>query len=484
MGPVARELLGEPNGSLSNRHELRWGTRGSMSVHLEKGTWHDHEAGVGGGVLDLVQQRAGLDKVAAVQWMRERGHLEAQDAAPRQRCQVTAYDYRDESGKLLFQVVRFEPKDFRQRRPDGDGWTWKLGNTRRVLYRLPETIAAAAARRTVFIAEGEKAAEALISIGLDATCSPGGAGKWQDEYGAPLAGADVVILPDNDQPGRDHAASIAASLKGIAATVRIVPLPGLPEKGDVADFIAAGGTWQQIEELAADVVLQGVLAMPEANARVAAFLSAEAWAERQFPRPIRLLGDLVTTTTRAFLVGSTGLGKTMFGVALAAGMATGLGFLDWRCDRPVRVLYIDGEMPGELVRQRVRDAMRRLGRSDLAGNLFLYAADSAEVFAGMFPQLGRIEPLNTEAGQNFLYALIEAIGGVDCIILDNVMSLVAGDQKDEVPWSETLPLVAGLTRRQIGQIWLDHAGHNSARQYGSSTKAWRFDAVGIMTELP
>ncbi len=174
----------------------------------------------------------------------------------------------------------------------------------------------------------------------------------------------------------------------------------------------------------------------------------------------------------------------MLGVAIAAGMATGTGFLNWKCDRPCKVLYVDGEMPGELVRARVRDAMRRLDRKNLAGNLHIYCSDTGEKSAALFPTLGIMEPLNTEAGQAFIYAFIEAIGGVDCVIFDNVMSLVAGDQKDEVPWAATMPLVAGLTRKQIGQVWLDHTGHNTDRQYGSSTKAWRFDAVGIMTKLP
>ena len=93
-------------------------------------------------------------------------------------------------------------------------------------------------------------------------------------------------------------------------------------------------------------------------------------------------------------------------------------------------------------------------------------------------------PLNTEAGHNWVLALIDRLGGVDVVIFDNVMSLIGGDQKDEVPWTETLPLVQSLTGRRVGQIWLDHTGHNQDRQYGSSTKAWRFDAVGIMAPLP
>lgn len=154
---------------------------------------------------------------------------------------VTSYDYRDERGELLYQVTRHDPKDFRQRKPDGTGgWKWSLGDVRRVLYRLPELIGADP-DATVFIVEGEKDADALARAGLVATCNVGGAGKWRAEYGDCLKGRDVVILPDNDQPGRNHADQVARALKGRARSVKVIDLPGLPDKGDVSDWMAAGG---------------------------------------------------------------------------------------------------------------------------------------------------------------------------------------------------------------------------------------------------
>ena len=159
----------------------------------------------------------------------------------RQKTIAATYDYRDESGELLYQVVRYEPKDFRQRRPDGkDGWIWNLNNTRRVLYRL-QGLLAADKRQWVFVVEGEKDADRLIDLGLVATTCAMGAVKWQDNYSEFLNDRRVVVIPDNDKPGKRHAQKIAQSLSKSGTEARIVELPELPEKGDVSDWLNNGG---------------------------------------------------------------------------------------------------------------------------------------------------------------------------------------------------------------------------------------------------
>lgn len=194
----------------------------------------------------------------------------------REREPEAVYPYVDEEGKLLFEVVRYPGKDFKQRRPDGNGgWIWNLKGVRRVLYRLPEVLAAVREGRTVFIVKGEKDADNLAGLGLTATTAPMGAGKWQADYREALRGAKVVILPDNDEPGRKHAEQVAQALAGVAAEIKLVELPGLPPKGDVSDWLAAGGTkeellalveatepWQTRAQAGQGAVSPSVLALP------------------------------------------------------------------------------------------------------------------------------------------------------------------------------------------------------------------------------
>lgn len=163
---------------------------------------------------------------------------------------VAEYNYTDAAGNLLYQAVRFDPKDFRQRQPDGKGgWKWTLKDVQTVLYRLPDIIQAIKATRTIFVVEGEKDADNLVRLGFVATCNPMGAGKWKDEYSHMLRGARVVILPDNDEPGRKHALDVARSLHAHWCIVRIVDLPGLGPKEDVSDWIKKGGTADELKRL-------------------------------------------------------------------------------------------------------------------------------------------------------------------------------------------------------------------------------------------
>jgi putative DNA primase/helicase len=157
---------------------------------------------------------------------------------------VCAYDYTDEYGSLLYQVVRFrEPKDFMPRRPDGHGgWIWGYGDVRRVPYHLLELIEAA----IVFLPEGEKDCDALREFGFVATTNPGGSNAWRDEFNAYFRGKEVIILADADPPGWKRALHVARGIVGIAAKVQMIELPGAK---DAAEWFAKGHSELELIEL-------------------------------------------------------------------------------------------------------------------------------------------------------------------------------------------------------------------------------------------
>lgn len=138
---------------------------------------------------------------------------------------AACYDYTDASGNLVYQIVRFEPKDFRQRRPDGEGgWVWNIQGVPSILYNLPKLLAADPADY-IFVPEGEKDVDALTTIGLTATTNSGGANAWRmiSDLSA-FRDRRVIILPDRDEPGQRHADEIAKSLQGIAKETRLLDL--------------------------------------------------------------------------------------------------------------------------------------------------------------------------------------------------------------------------------------------------------------------
>jgi hypothetical protein len=194
-------------------------------------------------------------------------------------------------------------------------------------------------------------------------------------------------------------------------------------------------------------------------------LTLAEWRDRDLPAPDFIMGDWLATTSRMLLTAATGLGKSNLGIALGMRVAAGADFLHWRARRSARVLYIDGEMSRRLLRQRVLDEAERLGCSP--DNFMALSREDVPNF----------RPLNTPEGQAWVTALIDRIGGVDLIILDNIMSLTVGDMKDPEPWQQTIPWALSLTRRHIGQIWIHHTGHDETRSYGDKSREWQMDTV-------
>jgi hypothetical protein len=151
---------------------------------------------------------------------------------------VATYRYEDKDGGHVMDVVRFKPKGFRPKRPDGK---WTLDGVTRVPYRLPQMLEAIKIGKDILILEGEKDCENAEKFGLVATTFAGGAGKWRKEYSEWFQDAKVICLPDHDDAGRKGMHHIASEISMVAESVRLLELPDLPEKGDFSDWIKIEG---------------------------------------------------------------------------------------------------------------------------------------------------------------------------------------------------------------------------------------------------
>lgn len=205
----------------------------------------------------VMQCHAGcaFEKIAAALGRKPADFFKATENGHRAGRIVATYTYTDERGAALYDVVRFEPKDFRCRRADG---TWSMTGVRRVPYRLHELAEAS----RVYVPEGERDVDALRAIGLIATCNEGGAGKWREEHTRALVEAvvpEAIVLRDNDAAGASHQTSIATSCAAAGLRVKRLDLPGLPPKGDVSDYIAA----QRAAGRGDDEIRAGLLALAE-----------------------------------------------------------------------------------------------------------------------------------------------------------------------------------------------------------------------------
>jgi putative DNA primase/helicase len=248
----------------------RCGGDDRFSINVKKGVWHCRGCGKGGDVIALVQHLDKVEFIAACETLTgeppPKGN--GKDHGVDKAIVVDEFPYPNEGGEIVFVVERVEyrnaagmmvvnkdgkhKKSFRQKRPDPDRlgyWLWNVDGVMPVPYRLPELIEAIGRDHVVCICEGEKCANALRDIGAVATTNAMGAGKWREELNKYFAGADVVLVPDNDNPGFKHVQNVGAALTGIAKRLRVLMLPGLPAKGDVVDWLAAGGTREALDQL-------------------------------------------------------------------------------------------------------------------------------------------------------------------------------------------------------------------------------------------
>jgi hypothetical protein len=381
---------------------------------------------------------------------------------------VKTYDYQDIDGKLLFQVCRMEPKDFRQRQPGSNGnWIWNLKGIEPVLYRLPEVLKA----DEVIIVEGEKDVCNLSDIGFTATTSPMGAKKWRPAYNDNLKGKDVVLIPDNDNEGREHMARVAQSLNGNAKSLKWIDLPDLPSKGDVSDFIASFNDKKEAAKRLTLIIDQAAPYKPQEKKTISnIILSAKDFCLLPVSEKSELLFPWLKEDSVNLISGWRGSGKTWFALGILDAITKGKAFGPWECKKSAPCLFLDGEMTISDDKERIK-ALNLY--TDRESALFFYS----DAYAN---QLGLPKAnLFNEDWRNEMKNILIA-KEIKLWVVDNIASLAGGvDENATKDWHPVNQWLLELRFAGISTILLHHT-NKAGTQRGTSS---REDNVDISITL-
>jgi hypothetical protein len=384
---------------------------------------------------------------------------------------VKVYDYYDASGEIVHQTVRKDPKEFAQRRPDGKGgFIWNLKGIRTVLYNLP----AVSKTDEVIIVEGEKDCDNLAKLGFTATTCPMGAKKWRPEYNDYLKGKNVVLIPDNDNDGREHMTQVGASLKSIAKSLKWLDLPNLPSKGDVTDFIKSLGNSEHAAEKLATMIDQvGPYEPPQKATIEDVILPTSQFYQLEFPTRQELLFPWLKSDSINLVSGWRGCGKTWFGLSILDAVSKGNNCGPWECKQSVPCLFVDGEMTVQDDRERIETLNLD---SDRKNTLYIYSDAYANLLG-----LPRAH-LNNEKWRQTMKRILTA-RKVKLWVVDNLASLASGlDENIKKDWDPINQWLLELRFAGISTIMLHHVNKEGG-QRGTSAREDNLD-ISIVLKQP
>jgi putative DNA primase/helicase len=458
----------------------------SFSLSIEKGAWKCHAENIGGGILDFEMRLMNCDRATASANIAEL--LEKKQTAMFKQEPEAIYQYQDAFGKLLFEKLRYPGKRFLQRKPaaNGRGWEYALGDIKKPLYRLPEVLVA----NFVIICEGEKDADTVRALNLNnrgkswfvaATTNFDGAEKWRDEYSVFLAGKWVIILPDNDERGRAHAEQVARSVYPYTEHLKIVALPGLPEKGDVTDWMNTG---HSVEELIEQI-------------RLATQWRPHDAGEPKILRPIGefsnraeeeidwLVDGILERGANGVIVAEPKVGKSWLAADLAICLALGVDFLGRKVPRAVKVAFVSREDNPSLTRWR----LCALFRAKVAPSPKHVEAYVKNLWINTREQSKQLLLDNDEQLAELMADL--RIVKPEFLILDVLNTLHQKDENDNSEMRRVFERLDGI-QREIGcAIGLCHhynktgSGSMTMRMRGSSAIAgWCEWMIGLEIEDP
>ena len=354
------------------------------------------------------------------------------------------WHYVDEDGISLFLKQRYKTNDIKGKTyktlrvmPDGSR-VGKLGDCRIIPYRLPELRQAIADGRVIYITEGEKAADSLCSLGVVATTSHAGAGGWNQDLNQYFAGANVVIVPDNDAAGWGYAHKIVESLLGSGSTksIRVLDLPLTHPKEDAYEWVnrydgsrsllaqlaKACPIVKSVEDVWQPSRLHEYVPEPQSKESSAAVKEAkpsrllvESWDSIKDEPVEWLVQSIVPKKAFVALYAPPASYKSFISLDLAEAIATGRDWMGYKIPKKGAVLYICGEGHGGMG-ARVK-ACKIQNQSPDGANLYIIRAQlnlrsSPEDFIEL---LNAINDLIAEIGEP-----------IELIILDTLMRMSGG----------------------------------------------------------
>ena len=372
---------------------------------------------------------------------------------------VATYRYEDKDGGHVMDVVRFKPKGFRPRRPDGK---LTLDGVTRVPYRLPQLLDGIKEGREIIIVEGEKDCDNAEKFGLVATTFAGGTGKWLDEYSKLFQEAKVICIPDNDPAGHKGMHHIASMISKVAESVRWLELPDVPEKGDLSDWLSIeGNNLTKLKELISNAEQWN----KKINKDSLVVLTLEELLKKEIPPRKNLLTPWLPSQGLCMIYSKRGLGKTWLALEIAYAVSSGGRFLNWEAEYSQGVLYIDGEMPLSLMQERLSQIENSRGKK--IGGLLKILSPDAQEFG--------IPDLSTREGQE---KIDELMGDeIRLVVLDNLSTLIrSGKESESDSWLPVQEWVLRLRSKGKSVLLIHHAG-KGGQQRGTSRREDVLDTV-------
>ena len=452
---LAGQRFSRSGESISARCPFHDDQRASLSVNLEKGVYNCHAGCGSGGVLDFERRFSDCDIETA--WANIAQISGATDQRLFQQKPEATYQYYDEERKFIFEKLRYPGKRFVQRTRGSNGeWVYKLTNTRRVLYNLPDVIQAS----DVAICEGEKDCNNVAALKLSSpeakfatTTNFDGAGKWKSEYSPFLTGKRVVIFEDNDPNGKAHAEQVAASVYPHARHVRIIRLPGLPPKGDVSDWLTNHSADQFLTEIhrtplwkptAGQILIQA----PQFLTTVSNDIE---W----------LVESVIQRGANGFICSLPKVGKSWLAVDLAISLALGMPWVGFNVPQPVKTALITREDNPALTKWRMRHLLEGKNRTlaDLEGRLYVnsreqtpeFRLDKPDLLLSMIAELKVVKP--------------------EFVILDVFNVLHGADENDNTEMRAVVEELSRLQREVGCSVGVIH--HFNKQAEGSLTQRLR-----------